>query len=116
MEKMKVEQRIITTVPVHGHQNRLIYVLTIVLIAKIIIFWLLGIRQGGYSSNLGGVFTKKFPIAFSKILYVDFICISTTGVQGGSSGHWIRSYGNSSFSGTTNFNGGSPFLWTALGI
>lgn len=49
MEKMKVEQRIITTVPVHGHQNRLIYVLTIVLIAKIIIFWLLGIRQGLYA-------------------------------------------------------------------
>ena len=74
------------------------------------------IIQGGHSSNLGGVFTKKFPIAFSKILYVDFMCISTGGVQGGSSGHWIRTYGNSSFSGTTNFNGGAPFLWTALGI
>lgn len=59
MEKMKVEQRIITTVPVHGHQNRLIYVLTIVLIAKIIIFWLLGIRQGVTGRN-----TCNWPIAF----------------------------------------------------
>lgn len=73
-------------------------------------------KQGGYSSNLGGTFTKKFPIAFSEILYVDFMCISTAGVQGGSSGHWIRSYGNSSFSGTTNFAVGATFLWTALGI
>lgn len=73
-------------------------------------------RQGGYSSNLGGVFTKNFPIEFSEILYVDFMCISTAWVQGGSSGHWIRSYGKSSFSGATNFNNGAPFLWTALGI
>ena len=73
-------------------------------------------RQGGYSSKLGGVFTKNFPIEFSEILYVDFMCVSQGGVQGGSSGHWIRSYSKSSFSGTTNFNGGAPFLWTALGI
>ena len=74
------------------------------------------IIQGGYSSNLGGVFTKKFPIAFSKILYVDFMCIDTSGVQGGSSGHGIRAYGNASFSGTTNFNAGADFQWYALGI
>ena len=73
-------------------------------------------KQGGYSSNLGGVFMKNFPIEFSEILYVDFMCISTSGVQGGSSGHWIRSYRKSSFSGTCNVNGGTPFLWTALGI
>ena len=73
------------------------------------------IIQGGYSSNLGGVFTKNFPIEFSEILYVDFMCISTTGVQGGSSGHWIRSYSKSSFSGTCNTYSGDPFLWTALG-
>ena len=74
------------------------------------------IIQGGKSDELGGTFTKNFPIAFSEILYVDFICVSTGGVQGGSSGHWIRSYSKSSFSGTTNFNRGAPFLWAALGI
>lgn len=59
MEKMETDQRIITTVPGHGHQNRLIYALTMLLIAKIIIFWLLGIRQGVTGSN-----TCNWPIAF----------------------------------------------------
>lgn len=73
-------------------------------------------RQGGYSSNGGGNFTKYFPIEFSKILYVDFIGIATAGPDGRSSGHWIKSYGKSSFSGTCNFDTGTQFLWTALGI
>ena len=73
-------------------------------------------KQGGYSSKLGGTFTKKFPIAFSEILYVDFICISSGSPNGGSSGHWIRSYEKSSFSGACNSVAGASFLWTALGI
>lgn len=60
MEKMQTGRRIITTLPVHGHQNRLIYALTMLLIAKIIIFRLLGIRQGIFSSGNGD---KYFPIA-----------------------------------------------------
>ena len=70
MEKMKTGQRIITTLSVHGHQSRLIYALTMLLIAKIIIFWLLGIRQGGKTAYQSGVgsFTITFPITFS-ILY-----------------------------------------------
>ena len=74
------------------------------------------IIQGGYSSNLGGVFTKKFPIAFSEILYVDFMCIADAVPAGSSSGHWVKSYGKSSFSGACNFSVGTSFLWTALGI
>ena len=74
------------------------------------------IIQGGYSSNLGGVFTKKFPIEFSEILYVDFMCISNSAPDGRSSGHWVKSYGKSSFSGACNFSAGTSFLWTALGI
>ena len=61
MEKMQTGRRIITTLPVHGHQNRLIYALTMLLIAKIIIFRLLGIRQGGKAD----VSPKSLPIAFS---------------------------------------------------
>ena len=74
------------------------------------------IRQGGHSSNLGGSFTKKFPIAFSEILYVDFMCIADGVPDGRSSGHWVKSYGKSSFSGACNFSVGTSFLWTALGI
>lgn len=72
MEKMQTGQRIITTLPVHGHQNRLIYALTMLLIAKIIIFWLLGIRQGGMHDNRKNwendedapAYTVSYPIAF----------------------------------------------------
>ena len=63
MEKMQTGQRIITTLPVHGHQNRLIYALTMLLIAKIIIFWLLGIRQGGYELGTSGSWAIAFPHA-----------------------------------------------------
>ena len=73
-------------------------------------------KQGGHSSNLGGAFTKKFPIAFSEILYVDFMCIADGVPDGRSSGHWVKSYGKSSFSGACNFSVGTSFLWTALGI
>ena len=65
MEKMQTGRRIITTLPVHGHQNRLIYALTMLLIAKIIIFRLLGIRQGIHTIT-GSYDAKKqitLPIA-----------------------------------------------------
>ena len=63
MEKMQTGRRSITTLPVHGHQNRLIYALTMLLIAKIIIFRLLGIRQGVIGSG-----TVPFPISFNHVL------------------------------------------------
>ena len=74
------------------------------------------IIQGGYSSKIGGSFTEHFPIEFSEILYVDFIGVSNGGPDGQSSGHWIRTYEKSSFSGACNFDNGTPFLWTALGV
>lgn len=66
MEKMQTDQRIITTVPGHGHQNRLIYALTMLLIAKIIIFWLLGIRQG-VTGSVGNdtSATYTLPVSYS---------------------------------------------------
>ena len=74
------------------------------------------IIQGGYASNLGGSFTKSFPIAFSEILHVDFICISSSAPSGGSSGHWIKAYGETSFSGACNQVVGNPFLWISFGL
>ena len=79
------------------------------------------IIQGGYSPACAsrGIFTKSFPITFSEILYVDFICIINHTPNSGSSGHWIISYDKSLFSGAGNSEGiaiGDKFLWIALGI
>lgn len=75
----------------------------------------LGSSQGGYSSAIGGNFTKSFPIKFSEILHVDFMCVVNAGPDGGSSGHWVKSYSKTSFSGACNFSSGAPFLWIAFG-
>ena len=117
MEKMQTGRRSITTLPVHGHQNRLIYALTMLLIAKIIIFRLLGIRQGGYIDDGTEIVSRniKYPIAFSKaILSINFTMICPVGGQ--SYGYAARI---TSISGLTSFAAYSNYpkaFWLAIGI
>lgn len=125
MEKIQTGQRIITTLPVHGHQNRLIYALTMLLIAKIIIFRLLGIRQGGINFNKNTELI--LPLAYNNSSYVVIANnVELNAVTGGiniiavreSSKLTLYTYGSN---GSTRFNGwcfGSTPLkvaWLAVG-
>ena len=75
------------------------------------------IIQGGYSSNLGGMFTKKFPIAFSQCLTVQFLdVLPNASISTDSSGGWIRSYTNTQFSGACTQSRGADFVFWSVGV
>lgn len=107
MEKMQTGRRIITTLPVHGHQNRLIYALTMLLIAKIIIFRLLGIRQGGYNTTQR---TVTFPVSFKHPVFA----VAGNAVIGHDEAVQTWNYTNTSFYLHEAYREGAH--WVAFGL
>lgn len=75
------------------------------------------IIQGGYSPNLGGTFTKPFPIAFSVCLAVLFLdVLPNTGISQYASGGWLLTYTNSQFSGACTQKVGADFVFLSVGL
>ena len=119
MEKMQTGRRIITTLPVHGHQNRLIYALTMLLIAKIIIFRLLGIRQGGKSARTVRYETVKFPIAFTAIFSITGQALTSYVLAGSDSNFGIKNNFSVTEFTTSMYDNGNyyaGFHWVAFGL
>jgi len=75
-----------------------------------------GIKQGGTGWVSGSGTTFVFPIALSKIMNASCTSISNTVVQGGSSGHWLKSVANTKIVCSPNFANGATMTWLAIGI
>lgn len=76
----------------------------------------LGIRQGGTGWVSGSGTTFVFPIALSKAMNASCTSISNTMVQGGSSGHWLKSVTNINIVCSPNFTNGATMTWLVIGI